>query len=42
MEGIAIRRDSAGRTLIYLLSDDNFSFMQRTLLLMFELREAAD
>lgn len=41
MEGIAARRDSAGRTLIYLLSDDNFSILQRTLLLMFELREAA-
>ena len=37
MEGIAVRRDSAGRTLIYLISDDNFSVLQRTLLMMFEL-----
>ena len=38
MEGIAVRTDAAGRTLIYLLSDDNYSVLQRTLLLMFELR----
>ena len=38
MEGIAVRRDGAGGTLIYLLSDDNNSVLQRTLLLMFELR----
>jgi hypothetical protein len=37
MEGIAVRRDSAGRTLIYLISNGNFSVLQRTLLLMFEL-----
>lgn len=36
-EGIAIARGPQGETLVYLLSDDNFSFMQRTLLLMFEL-----
>lgn len=42
MEGIAARRDSAGRTLIYLLSDDNYSVLQRTLLLMFELTDKAD
>ncbi len=41
MEGIAARRNSAGRTLIYLLSDDNYSVLQRTLLLMFELRDSA-
>ena len=29
----------AGRTLIYLISDDNFSPPQRTLFLMFELAE---
>ena len=40
MEGIAARRDNAGRTLVYLLSDDNFSVLQRTLLLMFELQGA--
>jgi hypothetical protein len=36
-EGIAAARGSRGETLVYLLSDDNFSFWQRTLLLMFEL-----
>lgn len=39
MEGIAVRRGRYGETLIYLLSDDNFSALQRTLLMMFELRE---
>ena len=38
MEGISARQDSAGRTLIYLMSDDNYSVLQRTLLLMFEYR----
>ncbi len=38
-EGSSARRDAAGRTLIYLISDDNFSPLQRTLLLMFELLE---
>lgn len=36
-EGIEARRDSNGRTLIYLISDDNHNPLQRTLLLMFEL-----
>ncbi len=36
MEGIAARRDH-GKTLLYLISDDNFSRRQRTLLMMFEL-----
>lgn len=36
-EGIAAARGPRGETRIYLLSDDNFSFWQRTLLLMFEL-----
>lgn len=39
MEGIAARRGPKGETLIYLLSDDNFSALQRTLLLMFALEE---
>lgn len=38
MEGIAIRQDDDGTVLIYLISDDNYSLLQRTLLLMFELR----
>ena len=32
-EGIAAKRAPDGRTLIYLLADDNFSFLQRTVLL---------
>ncbi len=39
MEGIAARRGPDGKTLIYLLSDDNFNALQRTLLLMFALEE---
>ncbi len=38
-EGISARRGENGETLIYLLSDDNFSSLQRTLLVMFELDE---
>jgi hypothetical protein len=37
-EGIAARRTTAGETLVYLISDNNFLFIQRTLLLMFALR----
>lgn len=36
MEGISIHLDQ-GRTIVTLVSDDNFSFLQRTLLLEFEL-----
>lgn len=40
MEGISARRDPAsGQILIYMISDDNFSVAQRTLLMMFELME---
>lgn len=38
-EGLAARRGPSGETLVYLLSDDNFSAEQRTLLLMFALDE---
>ena len=38
-EGIGARRGEHGETLIYLVSDDNFSSIQRTLLIMFELGE---
>ena len=38
MEGVAVRRGAKGETLLYLISDNNFSALQRTLLLMFELR----
>lgn len=37
MEGLAIRRDG-DRTFLYVVSDDNFSSLQRTLLLKFELK----
>jgi hypothetical protein len=36
-EGIAARRGSVGQTLLYLVSDDNFLGLQRTLLLQFSL-----
>lgn len=39
-EGIAIARGPRGQSLVYILSDDNFSFFQRTLLLMFEIDES--
>jgi hypothetical protein len=38
-EGIACRADHVGRTLFYLVSDDNFSADQRTLLLLFALAD---
>lgn len=38
-EGISARRDASGNTLIYIVSDDNFSAVQRTLLMMFILEE---
>jgi len=39
MEGVAARRGPDGETLVYLISDDNFHILQRTLLLMFALEE---
>ncbi len=39
LEGVAARRSAAGETLIYLLSDDNFNPLQRSLLLLFALEE---
>lgn len=38
-EGIDVRRPPGGPTRIYLISDDNFSASQRTLLLVFDLEE---
>lgn len=38
-EGIAVRPGGPGETLIYVVSDDNFHSLQRTLLLMFSLAE---
>ena len=37
-EGISARRGPDGNTVLYILSDDNFNPLQRTLLLMFEMR----
>lgn len=34
-EGLAAYRNAAGKTVLYLVSDDNFSFLQRTLVLKF-------
>ncbi|HXJ00543.1 MAG TPA: esterase-like activity of phytase family protein [Micropepsaceae bacterium] len=38
MEGLALRRGPKGETLLYIISDDNYSPLQRTLLLMFEVK----
>jgi hypothetical protein len=40
MEGLAVRRGPAGETLLYIISDDNYSPLQRTLLLMFQVKPA--
>ena len=37
-EGVAAVQGEDGATLVYILSDDNFNFFQRTLLLLFRLR----
>ncbi len=39
LEGVSVRRNEKGETIVYLLSDDNFSGLQRTLLMMFALEE---
>ena len=38
-EGIETRRGPGGETLIYVISDDNYNPLQRTLLMMFEVME---
>lgn len=38
-EGIAVRPGPDGRVWVYIVSDDNFNPLQRTLLMMFELTE---
>ncbi len=38
MEGIAVRRGPKGEIFLYIISDDNYSPLQRTLLLMFEVK----
>ena len=37
MEGIAVHRTAGGETILTLVSDDNFSFIQRNLLLQFSI-----
>jgi hypothetical protein len=37
MEGLAMHRNAQGETILTLVSDDNFSPVQRTLLLQFAL-----
>jgi hypothetical protein len=39
MEGLAVGTDESGRTILTLVSDDNFSLLQRTLFLQFALAE---
>jgi hypothetical protein len=39
MEAIAVRRRASGETIITLMSDDNFSALQRTLIMQFALPE---
>lgn len=39
LEGLSVHRAPDGATVLTLISDDNFSFFQRTLLLQFTLRE---
>jgi hypothetical protein len=42
MEGMALRRDGGGHTLLYMISDDNYNLvLQRTVLLMFEVTDRA-
>lgn len=38
MEGIGVHRDASGATVLTVISDDNFSPIQRTILLQFEMR----
>ena len=39
MEGLSVHRSASGEVVLTLISDDNFSFLQRTLLLQFTLAE---
>ncbi len=39
MEGLSVHRSASGDVVLTLISDDNFSFLQRTLLLQFTLAE---
>ena len=37
MEGLAVSQDEEGRTILTLVSDDNYNILQRTLILQFAL-----
>ena len=37
MEGLAVSQDATGRTILTIVSDDNYSILQRTLILQFAL-----
>jgi hypothetical protein len=39
MEGLAVHTNAAGETILTMISDDNFSFLQRTVILQFALVE---
>jgi hypothetical protein len=39
MEGLSVHRTAAGDLVLTLVSDDNFSLLQRTILLQFKLVE---
>ena len=39
MEGLSVHRSASGEVVLTLISDDNFSAVQRTLLLQFTLAE---
>jgi hypothetical protein len=39
MEGLSVHRNAGGETVLTLISDDNFSLIQRTLLLQFALTQ---
>jgi hypothetical protein len=39
MEGLAVRQDESGRVILTLVSDDNQSILQRTLILEFALKD---
>ncbi len=39
MEAIAAHKDDEGRDLLYIISDDNYDMLQKTLLLVFELKK---
>ena len=42
MEGLSVRRDQKGDVWVYVISDDNFSPLQHTYLMMFHLKPEPD